>query len=267
MGERRINSSAREILTWKNLVCKGYCRNIKQGEVNGNEENSQCDSLMKRYCNRSKYVYKGMYSELVNVDEYREREGLRIALNELEPEECIIIVNLLMLDNEVSNIIDIMNEIHKKGAFVICLEPEFDTIGYWDTISKWISEFFALEKPELLNRDVVGIYRISENRSLRARSPFGWRFEGEDKRLIAIPEQQAVIKKIVKLYLKEPNMSDIARKLNQDGDNKTINMNKKIIANENPIFTYQKVRTILIFQGLIDGGREPAKKKYIEVKS
>ena len=144
-------------------------------------------------------------------------------------------------------------ELFEKKIYLVSLKDKVDlSTAMGKCVFTMSCAFFALERDKTSERTSAALQHLSKEGKLRAKPLFGWKYVGPDKVLEPVPEQQAVIKRIIELYKGGMKVSGISTKLNQEGLNTCLTLNKKPEdQGKVQIFYPQTVKRILMDEGLI----------------
>ena len=183
----------------------------------------------------------------------RNRPGLQRILNDIRKGERFIVTSLSRLSRKVRDSINMLEDFKEGGIKFMCLDNrDLDlstTIGQMVvTILGYIAQ---IERENVAIHTSENLRRLSREGKLRSRSPFGFKFKSKDKNLIPDEQQQEVLKKIKRMHAAGTTLSQIARTLNENGDNECLNNNKPNPL-VNPIFFPQTIKTILTTQTKIN---------------
>ena len=124
------------------------------------------------------------------------------------------------------------------------------------------SKSAKMERERIAYNVSVNLQRLSKEGHLRSSAPFGFRFVAKDKDFEPVPEQQEVIKKIIEMFNEDPCISRIVDKLNEEGFNRVLNLNKKMTRERK--FTRYLVTTILVDYKVIEPSESMKGRKSIE---
>lgn len=221
---------------------------VRVSTVNQAEDGISIETQEKRL--RSHCDYKGYNLIKVYIDagisaKDRNRPQLQQLFSEIQKDEFFIVCDLSRFSRNTKDALIMLEELETKGVHFICLTPELDfSTPMGRCMFRMLMCFHELERDTISMNVSANMQRISREGKLRSRCPFGWKFVGKDKDLEPIKEQQETLCKILKLYDEGVKIAVIARKLNEDGDNKCLHLNKKEKDKEQ-IFYPETVKNIL----------------------
>lgn len=183
---------------------------------------------MRAYCVMKDMNVIKEYVDIALSGKSEDREQFQLAINDCEPGECLVVMDLTRFSRRSKGGITLLEELHGKAVRLCSLEPDIDfgtpTGKAFFTI---IMAFSQLEREVTAKKVSDTMQRLSHEDKLRSRAPFGWKFIGKDKDMVEDKEQQDVIRIIKKLKEKELSNKQISDYLNSKGYNKCINNNKK----------------------------------------
>lgn len=166
------------------------------------------------------------YSDIEPGFTIKDRPGLERLMNNLNDGDLIITTDLGRLAQTIEDGLFLRRRFIKQKILLICLDFSGDFLSeenleiFIDTLNNYKKETkLALERSPSKTPD----------EKPRSRPPFGWKCVGKNLDYQEVPEQQRVIKKILSLRdqnTKDSKYSRIAKRLNEDGDNLTIALNK-----------------------------------------
>jgi len=183
------------------------------------------------------------YNQRLLIDEYTKNQDLEICyyediesenvpefqqlMNNLNEGDIIIATKLDRLVQTIKAGLAFRHHLIKKKILLICLDFSGDFLEdkSLEIFIELLCEFERKTKP--LSEKISEGMSSSEN--MRSRPPFGWKFVGKGLDYEEVPEQQKVIKKILSLWNAGNHDSKygiIAKKLNEDGDNLILSLNK-----------------------------------------
>lgn len=243
-------------------VARGYCRvsTTKQGDDGVSLDTQK--KLIMNYCQNNGIHLEKLYEDVLSGKDMN-RPQLKSLLNDIKKGEYFIVVDLSRMTRNTKDGLTIVDQLQERGCKFVCMNPNFDTatpIGI--AMYTILMAFHRLERQNISAHVSRNMQQLSAEGKLRSRPPYGWCFVGKDKDYEIQPEQQKVIEKIKDLYLhhgkngKTMAYSQIAAKLDADGDNATLPLNKKNPEEEREkamVFHAQQVKRILIDCGLVVG--------------
>lgn len=245
-------------------VARGYCRVSTTMQLDGISLDTQ-QKRIKEYCTFKQLnlikTYEDAGISAKNVD----RPGLQQLIKEMQSGDSVIICDLSRLSRRTSDALQLFEDFKKRGVNFICLNPsiEFSTpIG--QLMFTVLMAVHQLERENISSHVKANMNQLSREGKLRSRPPFGYKFIGKDLDLEPEPEQQKVIEKIKKLFGENNGYTKIAKILNEDGDNKCLNNNKRVPTEKEPKFYAQTIKRIVADCGLIEApDRQKVEKRII----
>lgn len=220
---------------------------------------------------RSRCVLKGVELIKCYVDagisgkDIEHRPQLRSLVNEVQEGELVIVCNLARLSRNTIDGLHLLDKIKEKGGYLVSITEELDFSTPWgEMIYTVLMSYYKLERRNISINVSNNMKRISREGKLRSKPPFGWKFVTKDRDFVEVPEQQLVIHKILECYQRGMKMLQIANKLNTDGDNLTLNLNKKTVKEGTvPLFYAETIKHILINHGVIQSNEKRLVEKRI----
>jgi site-specific DNA recombinase len=235
-------------------ICRGYIRvstNLQS------EDGASLQTQIKRiqdYCSFKKLNLTKIYEDRgLSAKNIEGRPGLKQLLDDIQKGEYVLVTDLSRLARNTKDALNMFDFFKEKGAFFVCLNPDIDfSTGFGELMFTIISAINKLERQNISANVKANLQRLSAQDKLRSRAPFGHKFVSKDRDMESDEEQQKVIEKIREMHIKGMNLTQIAGKLNQDGDNKCLNNNKKTKTGE-CFFQPTTVKRILVDNGVIVG--------------
>ena len=213
--------------------------------------NSQNDAL-------EEYAEKKQLDLLIYQDEgYTEHGPSFIQLiQEIQPGDVFACVELSCFSKDPVTGIQILESLLAKGCIFVSLKPQI-------TISK--------SNPEQIQivRSYLQVYAFEEQNNgrkmtlpiepkARGKPPFGYKSIGKHLDYIEIHEQQTVIKKIIRYYQDGMKINHIAKRLNDDKDNLSLDLTGS------KIFRFESVKRVLVDWGQVEGTGSCSNRKSIQ---
>lgn len=234
--------------------CRIYIRVSTEEQVRDGVSIEQQQQDIKRYCDFNQITITKTYIDDGYSGADIERPQFNLLLSEVRPKELIIVWDLSRFSRKTWHAIKTAEELFEKKIYLVSLKDKIDlSTAMGKCVFAMTCAFFALERDKVRERTSAALQHLSREGKLRSRAPFGWKYMGRDKDMVAIPEQQTVIQYIVHWYRTESlGISSIAARLNAQGLNKTLCLNKKPEdQNKEFVFHPETVKRILIDQGVI----------------
>lgn len=258
-------------------IARGYCRVSTHYQ---SEDGISLDTQHKRIADHC--LYKGLklvqiYEDAGLSGKDMKRPGLLRLLDEIKSGEYMVVADLSRLSRSTRDALSMLEQLKDKGVRFVCLSPDiefYSPIG--ELMFTVLMAVHRLERQNISAHVSANMKRLSEEGKLRGRAPFGYRFVGKDRDFEPEPEQQAVIQKIKDLYFQGMKYAQIARKLNEDGDNQCLTNNKRTVDPEKICqFFPQTVKRILLDENAIpqpnpnsaiDANRVPIERRIISYR-
>lgn len=235
----------------KKICVRGYTRVSTDIQADGGVSIETQRKKIEGYCTLNDMQLIKIYEDAGISAKNTNRPALTQLLKEAQPGEKIIVCDLSRLSRNTRDAINMIFELENNDISLICLNPTLDMSSpFGKAMFTVMMAFYNLERENTVANIKANMQRLSLEGKLRTRAAFGWKFVGKDKDMEPDPEQQEVIKKIINMHKANASLSQIAKVLNQLGDNKCLN-NNKTKKSENPVFYAHTVKRILIDQGLI----------------
>ncbi len=247
-------------------VARGYVRVSTATQVSHGISLSTQQERIKEHCIYRKLNLVEFYIDagLSGKDTINRPELLRL-LNDSKRGDYIIICELSRLSRSTKDSLTILEDLKTKGVNLVCLSPDIDFSTATGTlIFTVISAISKLERERIADNVKNNLQQLSKNNKLRSRPSFGYKFVGKDKDFEPVPEQQAVIQKIISLFEKDACISRVVDQLNKDGDNKVLNLNCKMARERK--FTRYLVTTILVDYKIIEPSESLKNRKAVSEK-
>jgi len=233
-------------------VARGYCR---VSTIMQSEQGVSLETQKRRITDHC--LYKNL--DLVNIyvdsglsGKNMQRPGLKEVLNDVQSGDYVIVSDLSRLSRSTKDALEMFEKFKERGAKFVCLQPDIDfSTPVGELMFTVLMAVHRLERQNISMHVSNNMKRLAKEGKLRSRPPFGFKFVGKDKDFEPEPEQQEVIEKVKKMYIEGKKYAPIARALNDAGDNKCLNNNKKNPRNENPKFYAETIKNILIDAGLV----------------
>lgn len=228
-------------------VARLYCRVSTQMQSSDGVSLETQKKQLQSYCTFKKYKVEQIYEDAgISGKDVEHRPAFRAMMRDMQKGDYIIVCDMSRFSRNALATLQSMKEITDKGAIFVCLEPSLDSST---AIGKAIMAILAviadLDRENIRKNVKNNMIRLSKENKLRSKPPFGYRFVAKDQDLQEVPEQQLVIKKIIQLYENGMKLNQISCLLNDEGDNRTLTMNKKSGTNVEKKFYPETVKRIL----------------------
>lgn len=213
--------------------------------------NSQNDTL-------EEYAEKKQLDLLIYQDEgYVETGPSYIQLlQEIQPGDIFACVQLSDYSKDPVTGIQILKSLLAKGCIFVCMNPMITILKYNTEQIQIIQSYLQIYAFEEQNNGRK--MTLPTEPKARGKPPFGYKCIGKHLDYVHIPEQQAVIKKIIQYYQNGMKINHITKKLNDDKDNLTLDPSGL------KLFRFESVRRILCDYNLIEAKGSLAGRKTIE---
>lgn len=230
------------------------------------ENGISLDTQSKRindYCNYKNLNLVKIYQDEGLSGKNMNRPQLKDLLNNIKKDDYIIIAELSRLSRNTSDALNILNQIYKKEAILISLNPDIDFSSpsgkMMFTILSSINQF---ERECIGERVSLNMLNLSKQNKLRPKPPFGYKFIGKDQNYVIDEEQQEVIKEIVNLFNEGQSYSKISRHCNDKKYNKLLDISEK------HLFYPQTIKNILTDCDLVNQPkRKSIKNKFLNTRN
>jgi hypothetical protein len=121
-----------------------------------------------------------------------------------------------------------------------------------------------LERETTAAKVAGAMQSLSAKGKLRGRAPFGWKFTSKSADFQPVPEQQRVLAKMTQLHVEGFAPTAIAKRLNANGDNTNIALNKKHPERfATSMFWHSSVKNILKEVGAIPGAKKTVETRIV----
>jgi site-specific DNA recombinase len=209
--------------------------------------------LIEQYCEFKKIKIIKFYIDAGLSGKDMNRPALISLMDDLQKSESVIVCDISRISRRILDTMILLEKIKNKHAYFVCLNPDLDmSTPLGEAMMVMLMTIAQLERSNISQHVSKNMRQLSKDGRLRARSVYGYKFVGKDKDMEPVPEQQRVIEKIIMMYNNGENLYNITKRLNEDGDNISLALNKKTVKNEEQIFYIQTVKRILADHGLID---------------
>ncbi len=240
----------------------GYARVSTRGQLEG----VSLDTQQKQISDYAKYRRLSLlrvYTDAGFSGSTLHRPALLEMLQNLSPGMYVIVTDLSRLSRSTRDSLTLLDDIKKKGAFLVCLNPDLDfSSPFGQMMFTILMSFHQLEREQTANNVKNTFGALHRKKGIRSKPPFGYRLVSRSEPYAPDEEQQAVLNIIKRLFTDEKmNYNKIARYLNENGYNKCLNRKD----GDNKIFYAQTIKNILAENGLISGvSRKPISSRLID---
>lgn len=244
---------------------RGYIRVSTTDQANTGMSLETQEKRIQSYCLFKSLNLIKMYRDEGKSGKNMDRPGLQQLINEVQSGDSIIITDLSRLSRNTRETLQLFHDFKEKGVYFICIELDVDfntPIGAM--LMTVLMSVHQLERENTSANVSANMQRLSREGKLRSRAPLGFRFVGKDRDLEPVPEQQRVIERIKTMYSSGMKYLQIAKQLNEEGENRVLNLNKK---DQNKIYVFhaETIRRILMDAGLVPpvSNRKPISERII----
>ena len=176
--------------------------------------------LCRAYCQRKGYQIAGEFEDRALSGGEADRPGLWAAIEATKRGDVLLAFKLDRLARDVYLSELIQRETGKRGATVEAVEGGTNGDGPEQRMIRQVLQAFAeYERKVIAARTKAAMLRHqASGRRMSATTPFGWAVDPHDPaRLVRQAEEQAVIRKIVKLHDEGMGYREIGRELEAEG--------------------------------------------------
>lgn len=196
----------------------GYCRvsTLMQAKE-GISLETQAQKI-REYAQYKNLVVKKIYmDEGISGKDYKVRPGLVALLDELGDRTYVVVVSLSRLARNVKQTIDLNEIIERNNSFLVALDVDVNTnTASGRLIFTILSGFYQFEREQTAERVSANLSRLSREKKLKSKPPYGWRYIGRNipwERNEAEQENIAFIRKLLQDDTTIP-IAEIIKKLN-----------------------------------------------------
>lgn len=249
-------------------IAVGYCRTSTPEQastqnLHAHSINNQKEEI-RRYCEYKHLELKEFYvDEGLSGKSISKRPALQQMLSELKPGMYVVCYDNSRFARNTLDALILLEKLFNLNCYLISIRENIDMSDASGKLFYTILSAFNTFQREATSENVsTNLKRLSKEGLLRSRPPFGYKMVGKDCNYEPEESQQAIIEKIKRYYYSGMNYSEIARRLNADGDNQVISLNKK---NKERVYKFhaQTVRRILIDHNVVesDDKRPPLRER------
>lgn len=233
-------------------IARGYVRVSTTMQAEDGLSIDNQNSRIADYCR-----FKGL--NLVKVYEDKglsgkdtNRPALQELLSDIKKGETFIITDLSRFSRNTRDALCMLEDLKNRGVIFVCLALSMDTstpIGIM-TVTILLA-FHTLERQNTAINVSSNMRHASKEGKLRPRPPMGYRYVGKDRDMEPVPEQLQVVETIKQMYSDGKKYSQIAKQLNDNGDNSCLSLNKK---NQSRVYRFhpETIKRILMDEEIID---------------
>lgn len=138
-------------------------------------------------------------------------------INRLDEFDAILVLKMDRIHRNSKNFLAMMHKLEKKNTQFISMQESFDTSTAMGRFVMNILQLIAqLESEQIGERVAVGMIQKAKDKDqtfVGHRTPYGYKWDNENKRFIPDPEKLKLVKKVFKLYLKGNSMREISKEV------------------------------------------------------
>lgn len=247
---------------------RGYVRVSTTMQVDGQSIETQ-EKKIAAHCEYKGLELVKLYKDAGISAKDTRRPALQDLIKDAEDGDYVIVSDLSRLSRNTRDALNLFEEFKERGIKFVCLSPDIDlSTPVGNLLMTVMMAVHHLERQNIGAHVSSNMQRLSREGKLRTRPPFGYRFISKDQDYEPVPEQLEVKDKIMGMHRDGMKLSQIAKQLNLDGDNKVLGMNKRSQHDKVSIFYPQTVKRILIDYGALEAqgacaNRVPVEKRII----
>ena len=177
-------------------------------------------ALCYSYCKKKALKILASYEDRALSGSEADRPGLWNAVEALKREYVLVVYRWDRLARDVYLSEIIQREVKKKGAAIEAVEGGINGQTSEAVLVRQVLQAFAeYERKVIAARTKAAMLRHqAEGRLMGKIPPFGFAIDPEDsKRLVEIPKEQEVIKRIIRERQKDRGLREIGRELEKEG--------------------------------------------------
>ena len=232
-------------------IARAYCRVSTLVQAEDGQSLETQKTRIQGYCTyRNLNLIEYYIDAGISAKDTKHRPELLRLIAETKTGEFVIITDISRLSRNTKDALIILEDFKEKKISLVSLDIGLDFSTSTGTmVFTMLASISKMERENISKHVKANLERLSKEGKLRSRPRFGYRFVGKEKDYEPVQEQQAVIEKIKLLFAEDPCFSRIVDRLNRDGDNKTIALNKKLQRTYE--FNRNLVETILVDNGVL----------------
>jgi DNA invertase Pin-like site-specific DNA recombinase len=176
--------------------------------------------LCRAYCRRNGLIAGPTFEDRAMSGSEEDRPGLWAAVNALKRGDVLLAYKHDRLARDVYLAELIQREADKRGATIVAVEGGANGASPEQRMIRQVLQAFAeYERKVIAARTRAAMLRHqASGRRMSAQPPYGWKVDPEDdSRLAKDQDEQAVIRRIVKLHAEGFGLREIARELDDEG--------------------------------------------------
>lgn len=252
-------SKAKDELEANKKNAYGYIRVSDVSQIERSSLSNQYKSIIK-YCEDNNLDLLDVFrDEGKSGMSTNGRDGFLDLMKTVKPGNFVIVYELSRFARDQQDTINNFRDlVRNKGCTFICLNPFIDSrtpqadmmIGIMSTIAQEESNRTSI-------RVKSNMQRLSEEGKLVCRPPFGYIHDPSTRRYVPDEPQQEIVRKLQIWHLNKVSMTEMAKRLNNDGLGPVLNNNKKK-KNPDAKFTASTIGIILRGYGFIKDDKSPS---------
>lgn len=205
---------------------------------------------METYCKLKGLKVIDYYEDAGHSGGTMNRPAMERLKKELQEHEVVVVADLSRLGRNLYDALQFRKMLTERNSELICCNGDIDfSTATGNLLFNVMVSVSQLERETISKNVSVNLERLSAEKKLRSRPPFGYKFAGKDENFEKDVEQQAVLLLIFGLFEREISYTSIANRLNEEGLNTCLKNNKKKQAEYK--FSAQIIRRILADHGKI----------------
>lgn len=183
---------------------------------------------IKNYCKENHIHILAFYRDDSYSGKDADRPDFNRLLSEIQDGELFVVWDLSRFSRSAGFAITIAERLYERNIRLVSTQEEVDlSTAFGSEIFGQICLINQYERKKISERTSASLQYLSKTKQLRSRAMFGWKYIGREFDLVKVPEQQAVIEKIVEMYKQNMSLSGISCILNTEGFNSCLTLNKK----------------------------------------
>ena len=206
---------------------------------------------MRNYC-----AFKGLnvikdYEDAGHSGGTMHRPAMEQMIEDILEHEVVVVADLSRLGRNLHDALDFRKMLQERGAELICVNGDLDfSTPIGNLLFQILMSVNEMERRQIGSAVSVNLERLSAEKKLRSRPPFGYKFVGKNENFEKDADQQVVLLIIFGLFERGISYTSIANRLNEEKLNECLKNNKKK-QDKTYKFSAQIIRRILIDHGKI----------------
>lgn len=201
-----------------NKLAVGYLRVSTEMQVDEGHSLLNQKMKIKDYCRyKDLSIYCFYIDKGISGGKRDKRIALKLMIDELLPGTVVIINSISRLARDMKDLLNIKDEIQKKGCSIVSLSEQIDDSSpTGNLIFQIMGSFAELERKQIGERTSSVMNNLSSMGKLKKKPAYGWKVEGGER--VHNVEEQEKIKKLLKLKEENPSitLAMMAREMNKD---------------------------------------------------